>query len=412
MGKSLLVWSRALGVAVTSGNWTAIGGAGGAGVGTEANQQMVVHAPGTFSLLATKVDNVGTGRSCRFRDTGANGNQIVSPTDITAGVFRDSVNTDVLQDGDKVDLAFAEVGATVWYWAACAFAATTGHACYYFTTGSVTSTGANENFSHPLSGELAASVAEASAGCPINVAGKGWYFQAYVTANTRSTTTIIKARLNAANANITVGVTAGTTGLIEETVTVNDDYVDGDLVNFWSRTSTGSGNFTVSMYGLVIIPTSGIKNDLFASCAGGAGIARTASATTHYVKISGDISSLTNTTESSVAIRHGFKVTITNLRLSIITNTYTGALAVKLRVANADGTNVLSVAAGTTGVIEDTIHSDAALEDDDVDIALSGGTSGSCTITNFAVTEEEVVASSLAARSLVLSQAVKRASYF
>ena len=64
---------------------------------------------------------------------------------------------------------------------------------------------------------------------------------ASATANTRSTATTVTSRINAAPGNISVSITASTTGVFEDTVNT-DSITSGIAVNMATTTGTGAGN--------------------------------------------------------------------------------------------------------------------------------------------------------------------------
>ena len=66
---------------------------------TEATVQAVCRVAGTFSKFAMNIDATGTSRTYRFRVNAANGNQVINPTDTTAGVYSDNSNTDSIGHG-------------------------------------------------------------------------------------------------------------------------------------------------------------------------------------------------------------------------------------------------------------------------------------------------------------------------
>lgn len=90
-----------------------------------------------------------------------------------------------------------------------------------------------------------AAIAEARVQHKVTTPGTLSYFALYVTANTRTTDTVVRVRINGADSGITFTVPANSTGVFSDTV--HTAHVNaGDLVNFAFTTGTGSGTFTFS----------------------------------------------------------------------------------------------------------------------------------------------------------------------
>src|SRR5258708_814390 len=114
MGRSILCWgSAATPFTSATGSFFGLGATSGTTsvAGTvEAQQAFKFRVPGIIDNLWCNIDAVGTARTLTSRKNGANGNLVVSPTNTTAGIFKDTTHSDVIASGDTFDVAFAVTG--------------------------------------------------------------------------------------------------------------------------------------------------------------------------------------------------------------------------------------------------------------------------------------------------------------
>lgn len=351
-------------------------------VSTEARAQAVARVAGTFSKFAVNIDATGTSRTYRFRVNAANGNQVVNPTDTTAGVYSDNSNTDAVSAGDKFDFSTSSTGTPNAYWFRSVFEATTDHACYYSGShGSYSTASAQAFFALATAGSGPLTSGEANVQAKARCAGTLRYFQAYISGNGRGTDSTYKTRINGADGNCTITVTAGATGLFEDTSST-DTVADGDLVNFAVTNGSGAGGIDAQFVGCWIVTTTG-KNDLFSNFV--TGTARAASGTASYHPFVGTPAS--SATEANASVQHGFDGRASRLRIYLSANTYSADATATLRIAAADVTQTITLTAGATGWFEDTTHTDDFTANQDCCVKIVGGTSGSITIRTIGVTE-------------------------
>lgn len=384
MGKALLLTSNLSTAAPTSARYWPMGNAEMYVSTSEATQSITARVPGTLSKLAVRVDATGTGRSFRVRKNTADGNQTLSPTDSTSGIFEDNSNSDAVAAADLI--AFKTSGSTgspIYYWARQVFSATTGHATYHTCATNGNYTTASASRFNPLAGTHAPQSTQANAQCKIRAPGTLQNGQVYVSANGRATDSILYSSINGVRGNIVITIGAGLTGLFEDTVHT-DTLADGDLVGWELVTGSGAGTLTVQRISSAVVAASGNANDIFA---GGNSLARAASGTPDYLYIAGQLTAPGS--EALANVRHGFPAILSALRFYVSANTCASTVTVVLRVNGVDTPLTFTIGAAATGWFEDTTHAVAVGADDDVCISIVGGTSGSLTIRAIGLTERE-----------------------
>jgi hypothetical protein len=207
---------------------------------TEADGQAVVGNAGTFRNMSMNLTTNARAvvDTLRFRKNGANGNQVVSTTASTSGIYRDSSNTDTVAAADKVNYALTNGAAattkTVAYFA-CEFVSTaTSPAISFYSTAPVTSTlptqakATTNNYS--IAGRDISNTAEAQTQIKLPDAFTFAYLAIIVNANPITAASTLRFRKNGANGNLVVSITASTAGTFTDT-THSDSCVADNLVN-------------------------------------------------------------------------------------------------------------------------------------------------------------------------------------
>lgn len=220
--------------------------------------------------------------------------------------------------------------------------------------------------------------------------------QLYLRANA-STGFTWKTRKNGADGALTVSPGSGATGWFEDT-THSDSLAASDT---WGYTNTlPSASATVGY--------TGVK---YASSTAGAcaihcqaqGNPTTAGTTTYMAPGSGNPS----TTEAANQLVLPFATTLSKLSARVTANASSTDFTVQVRKstppgATGNGNNVVVIPTGTTtGVIQDTTHTDTFAVGDTVNLILSGATTGSVTLSWLGMLMTQVQTSS-SARPLTL----------
>lgn len=385
MGKALLI---SVHTSVANANFSPCANTGDANDTSEASNQFTTRVAGTLSLLAVGVNATGSSRVVRVRKNGANGNQSVSPTNTTAGVYADTTNSDSLASTDNFTISYASSGTPTYYFTRVVFTATTNHATFFCQTGTNAYNSSTTFYSNCVGVNINPAT-EGLAKLRISSAGTAKSFNSYLLTNTLGggAAATLQSRLNGSNGNLLITYTNGVAGLYEDT-THTDTLAVGDDYCFVRTITAGSGNIAPKATGFAVENTTGSTNDVFAATGSSSGTTRSASASNTYYPIAGSIHS-GSTTEANNTIQHGFAATVTRLRCLVTSNSYSAAGTLKSRKAGADGNLTVSITAGVTGVYEDTTHSDSVAATDNYCAAIVGGTSGSITLFWIGATEQE-----------------------
>ena len=167
-----------------------------------------------------------------------------------------------------------------------------------------------------------------------------------VVANSLAASTLT-SRINGANGNLSVSITATTTGTFEDT-TNTDAIAAADLLNTQLVAGAGGGSLTYTIVGALFLPTT--TGDTLTKHGEVFQEVRTGGALTRYYEIQGGGSNGGSATEADVKYRIRTAGTWKNLNVKVTANTRAGATTYRSRVNTANGNQLISVAAAATGV--------------------------------------------------------------
>ena len=358
---------------------------------TEADTQASCTEGATFSNLRVRVQSGGSGtNNFRFRDAGADGNQLATGTG--AGVYADTTNSDVLTAGDLFNIGYTDTGTNsvvTWLTGNVTFAS--GYGCFHGVasfSGIVHDAASSTRYlsfagTLPLDGHAN----EADAQWKVRGYTSLEAIQVRIVSNARTNTSTIKSRKNGADGNLAITITSGATGLLTD-LTPADTYSSGDLACGSITLGTGVEDLVIAFH-VGTFKSTNVAQDTWAQAAAG-GLARAASATEDFVYPGGSWGSLSGISEANARVRPGYAGTASRLRIYLSANTYTanGTLAVYLNGVSA--ATVTITASGGAGWYEDTSGTFAFDADDDLSLGIVGGTSGSITIHAVGLTLEPV----------------------
>ena len=385
MTKALMVFSaNATGQA--NGNEANLFGAASATTGTEANTQAAASQDATFSKLGGNVISGGSGtNNIRFRDAGANGNQLASVAG--TGLSEDAVNTDALSAADLFNIAFTDDGTNPTYsWIKANVEFASGHGCFHGNAkydGRVFDAASETRFI-AFSGGLVADGSTTEA----NVAFKNRAYDTFAamqvraTANARTNDSIFKNRIASGDGSGVITFGAGVTGLLQDTA-IGDSIADGAIVCASITLDTGVEDLTVSIVGCTL--TSSTKECECLVVSEG-GIARAASATAHYLPLGGLIETLTAFTEAQARVKPGFAGTARNLRCYLSANTYSVNGTLKLFVNGVEALSDTITLLGGAGWFENAVDTVSFDDNDELSFEFDEGTTGSITIHQVMIT--------------------------
>ena len=384
MGKSLIIGSC---TAVAAGSGDELNFFGyGSDTATEARTQVSCTEAATFSALGAQILTGGSGdNTFRFRDAGANGNNVVTITGASRG--EDTTNTDVLAATDLFNIAYTDTGTdSTMGWVKANVEFSSGHGNFHGVAsynGIVHDVASATRFL-PLFGQFQLDGNDTEDNTEWKVRGYDSFeaLQVRVSANARTNDSIFKNRINAGDGSALITFGSGATGLISDTG-LGDAITDGQTVNASLTLNTGVEDLTITFVVGTLKSTSS-KSETFIGIQSGQ--ARTASATAHYFPIGGYLQSLTAFTEAQARIKPGFAAIVSNLRCYLSANTYTGNGTLKLyQNSNAVLTTTITASGGAAWYenTADTITIDA---DDELSFEFDEGTSGSITIHSVGIT--------------------------
>ncbi len=388
MPRSLCITHNVGGSVVTNNQATDL--VGSMQVAAESSRPRPIRISGTFSKLALSINNVGASRVLRFRDNTTNGNQSIQLANGNEGIYGASANTETVISGDIVNTLLTEAGTDpTLFWVRNVFQADTNHSSFWGIGRSFGISFNSATQRAPVLGGLPIpSSASANHTHLIKAAGNVAWFYVNITSNARVSDSVFGLEKNGSNSALAVTVGAGLSGLFENLTDSESIDID-DLICI--RITNGAGaseTMNISTWGATFTNTIANTNDIGGFA--GSGTTRAASATEDYWGFGGNVS-LPKIDEVPAQFTHGFNGVCKQARVLISANTYADDAVMAVRKDGANGNQSVTVVAGTTGWFEDSVNSDKFSSDSLMNLAISGGTSGSITLRGWAVTEEEDV---------------------
>ena len=200
-----------------------------------------------------------------------------------------------------------------------------------------------------------------------------------VNSNGRSTTTTLRVRKNGANGNNVVSVAGGATGYFEDT-TNTDTVSSGDTFCFSLVTGTGTGSFFLT-YMLALIESGGGATDPAHAYYGFSAttMINTSLNADFYIKLGGAGTSNTDNTDNRTPVPCAG--TFSNLTCKVTVNAKATTTNVRFRKNGANGNQAFTVAAGATGIFEDTTNTDTVVNGDACNLQWDVGGTGDVTVT-------------------------------
>lgn len=205
------------------------------------------------------------------------------------------------------------------------------------------------------------------------------YLTVYVTANAAGSTNTVYLRVNGANGNQSVAISAGATGeFIDSTNT--DTWADGDKLGiFYDKTAAST---TISYVGAHAKPDSGAVMKL--SCVGAT--TWTTNSTARYAPLSGDAgysSAVGGTENATVQMPFDCAGTLENLNCYVSANSRAAAATLFVRKNGANSSLTLSLTAGATGLFADTTNSSSISSGDTANYSINLNAGGGSITTQY-----------------------------
>lgn len=351
---------------------------------TESDIQNTIRVAGVIANLRAylSANTLSSTYTIRTRINTANGNQAIVVTAGATGASEDNTHTDAVAVNDVVnhmlDLAAGGTAATLDLLGSDWTPTVNTSTIYAATQGGGRSFSADstDNFIGLTHG-INTGDTEANRRTKFQAPGTFQSLTARTLTNSRATTTALRSRINGADGNQVVSITAAATGLSTDS-THTDAVVAGDLVCMVLRTSTGGGAIVVSVASMIFVSTA--SQSYYA----GGGQWTNGIGLTHYNALSGVDG--TTTVEANRASKLSVPVTLSNLAVVNATNAATGPSTVRLRINAADGNQGITISAAATGYSEDNTHTDvSSTAADTVDLQFINGGGGTIQYQSHAV---------------------------
>lgn len=377
MAQVLIVQSNGASVAF-SANITSYGHLGSTietGVETtEANANTPISVAGIFSLLYVRVvtNTVTATSTIRLRKNSANGNSAVSIGSSATGEFEDSSGTDAVAANDLV--CFQRViGAT-----GTSVVVTVSSIVFSAESNTVNKIGlASSGGSSFSAASSYLKVNSISAADPttesrnqvqVNHNFTWQHLYSYISANSRSTTTTIKSRVNGADGNQSLSITSSSTGAFEDTSNT-DSVVTNDLIDFLISCAAGTGTITLQQ-----VNSEAVSTDSKFTLVNGTSVTPSVNTGTNddWYAIGGANGRVTtDANESHTTAQMNIGATVSNLWIYISNNTLSSATTLTLRSNSSDTSLSLSITASTTGSFENSSNTVSVAATDSLCIRLT-----------------------------------------
>jgi len=353
------------------------------GYGGEARARLVYRAPGTISHLWANVaaNTLNASSTLRVRKGGANVNGVITINSSTTGLLEDTSNTDAVVAADQFNTRYDNTGASsgsiTLRSSRHKFAATTNTVTRLSSAGTGTISLASNVGWHNLAGNQDSLAAgEVSGEQYFGVGGTLKNGAINTSSNGRTTNTTVISRKGGANGNISITITASTSGYFEDTSN-SDTIASTNLANWQSTTGTGTGSTTLNQMASDFEATDS-TGVIFV---GKHGTGFTISAgTTRYGAIGGSTNTLV-TTENEVRINAAVDFTASHLSTYASANTILAPSTLTLRQNNASTSLTVTYPTNTSGRFTDTTHTVSVVAADNLDYEyVGGGASNSVTV--------------------------------
>lgn len=183
-----------------------------------------------------------------------------------------------------------------------------------------------------------------------NFTARNLVFQ--VASNARTTSCTVRTRKNLAFGNQTVTVGAGQMGVFED-LTNTDALVAGDEYNYSITTLSGGGLINSRRISTTLVSTA---NQWTYGC-GNINSAALVAPTDLFAPFAGNLAQASST--EAIGRNPTFAQTVRNLAVRISSNNASASLSVRTRWDGSNGTCLIGVSAGQSGLFEDPVNSDS-----------------------------------------------------
>lgn len=332
-------------------------------------------AAGTFRRLQVRITSSNGAGFVRFRKNGLNGNQAITWSAGASGTFEDVSNADSIVAGDLCNIQVrldtgSSLGVSLLHaeWEPQADMPVRLYAYVdLFSTASATRYITVCGYM-----DLSPGGTEAHVALSMRTAATVRNAAIYVNANTRTTTTTFAVRKDGADTTIVLNIAGGATGLFENTADTAS-VASGNELTWRVTTGTGTGSIGASQLSVEYVTSDGSTEWI-----NGKDGATLNQNQTKWIPFAGRLFTWGDESSPNVTTRES--VVLLRLRAYVSANTLNVTCSVRTRRNGTDGTQLLSIAGGTTGWFEDTSGKDVFSDGDNghLQLAVPAG-SGSIT---------------------------------
>lgn len=326
---------------------------------TEAYTQTYMTYSGTWSGFSVFVRSANATGDMTFtvRKNGVDTAMTVTVPSTTTGLFQDLTNTVSVSVGDlmSIGVTMTAGSSTSIPSITTLFTSDSGNSTQYLMTyepGNFAFTATNRYF-RPAGDIAAAITSEALAQNIIQHDATLEAIGVYVSANTRTASTVFYNRINGADGNVSVSVASSATGL-QFSSTNSDSVVSGDLINSRADIASGSGSIGIRNVQYTSVSTNPREITFMA----GDPLTKNANTGNAWNFAGGYIlnSGAAESVGRSYPITPG---TMSGEAYYVSANTATQTLTYQLRRNAGNVNQSVAIATGVTGWVQDVTNSDA-----------------------------------------------------
>lgn len=353
------------------------------------NSYISMREAGSFTDLYLRLTANGIAAVSTFvmRDNSISVNNIISTTASTTGEYEDTTpHTDTITAGHKYNIMFtpgASTGTVTISAFRTLFNTTTNTATRLaFTAGSggTAYTAASTTYYFTLNGSTGGlNTNEALSKSRQRLVGTMQNMYLVCSGNTRSVACTMNSRIDtgggSANGNMSISVTASTNGLFEDITVGHTDAVSaGNDFNYSFSTGSDTGHaVTIWDIGCSFLSTTG-----YTYCYAGNLLGSSPATTSiRYFILSGNLGA--TSTESTAQQKAGENKQFSQMTINLSANS-TGTGTMHFRNNAANGNQVVSVTASTTGNNTDSTNVDYVASTDEINYSYTAGASSGVTI--------------------------------
>jgi hypothetical protein len=330
-----------------------------------------------FIYINTNTVNLST--TINLRKNAANATQTVSIPSTATGIFEDTVNTDAIAVGDKINLqSIPGTGSTGTYEmdeVSFLYDATNNTVTRLCCSNDIIFSTASQTTFQSLQGNISTtSTTEVNQQCIQEQAGSFTNLGVNIATNSDTNAVTVRLRKNAANGNNTVSIAAAATGFIEDTTPHTDTVVAGDKVNSTIVTGLSTVNIAFESIAYDFISTAGYTQCIAAN----SGADTIALSTTKDHGLGG---SLVNLVGNAPRVKTRGNFIFSLMSANIVSNTVSATTTIRFIQNSSNANQVLSIGSNASGFFTDSTNKDTTIPTDTVNYeTITGGTGTSIVI--------------------------------